>query len=34
MLNRTLLEQTLAPFGVAVDDTVFARLDTYAELLT
>lgn len=33
MLNRILLEQTLAPFGVTVDDTVFARLDTYAELL-
>ncbi len=34
MLNRVLLEQTLAPFGVAADGAAFARLDTYAELLT
>ena len=33
MLNRVLLEQTLAPFGVSVGDAAFARLDTYAKLL-
>lgn len=33
MLDRVLLEQTVAPFGVNVDDAAFARLDTYAELL-
>lgn len=33
MLNRVLLEQTLAPFGVSVGDAAFARLDTYAQLL-
>lgn len=33
MLNRVLLEQTLAPFGVTVGEAAFARLDTYAQLL-
>lgn len=33
MLNRALLEQTLAPFGVSVGEAAFARLDTYAQLL-
>lgn len=33
MLNRTLLEKTVQPFGVTVDDAAFARLDTYAECL-
>lgn len=33
MLNRALLEQTLEPFGVIVEDTVFSRLDAYADLL-
>ena len=33
MLNRALLEKTVQPFGVTVDDNAFARLDKYAELL-
>lgn len=33
MLNRTLLEKTVQPFGVTVDDAAFARLDAYAECL-
>lgn len=33
MLNRTLLEETTAPFGVTIDDAVFSRLDAYAALL-
>lgn len=33
MLNRALLEKTVQPFGVTVDDGAFARLDKYAELL-
>lgn len=33
MLNRALLEETVRPFGVEIDDGAFHRLDTYAELL-
>lgn len=33
LLNRSLLEKTIQPFGFSLDDTVFARLNTFAELL-
>lgn len=33
MLNRALLQETVRPFGVEIDDGAFHRLDTYAELL-
>lgn len=33
MLNRSLLTQTLAPFGVEVGEAAFTRLDAYAERL-
>lgn len=33
LLDRELLENTVQPFGVSVDDAAFARLDTFADLL-
>lgn len=33
LLDRALLENTVQPFGVSLDDTAFARLNTFAELL-
>ncbi len=33
VLNRALLEKTVQPFGICLDDAAFTRLDVFAELL-